>query len=58
MMLYACTYKWRYLFVKILQNEIWKFGQHLPLDTFGSERVNTDGKLLFLGDELCGSGRQ
>ena len=30
-----------YLFSKILQNEIWKFGRNLPLATFGSERVRT-----------------
>ena len=35
----ACTFTWCYLFVKILENEIWKFGQNLPLATFGSERV-------------------
>ena len=28
-----------YLFVKMLENEIWKFGRNLPLATFGSERV-------------------
>ena len=27
------------MFVKILENEIWKFGRNLPLATFGSERV-------------------
>ena len=27
-------------FLKILENEIWKFGRNLPLATFGSERVN------------------
>ena len=36
----ACTFTWCYLFVKILENEIWKFGRNLPLATFGSERVN------------------
>ena len=25
------------LFVKILENEIWKFGQNLPLATFASD---------------------
>ena len=35
----ACTFTWSYLFVKILKHEIWKFGQHLPLATFASERV-------------------
>ena len=30
---------WFYLFVKILENEIWKFGRNLPLATFGRERV-------------------
>ena len=37
----ACTLTWCYLFVKILENEIWKFGPNLPLATFGSERVNS-----------------
>ena len=27
------------LFLKILGNEIWKFGRNLPLATFDSERV-------------------
>ena len=36
----ACTFTWYYLFVKSLENEIWKFGRNLPLATFGSERVN------------------
>ena len=35
----ACTVTFCYLFVKILESEIWKFGQILPLATFGSERV-------------------
>ena len=35
----AFTFTWSYLFVKILKHEIWKFGQHLPLATFASERV-------------------
>ena len=26
-------------FVKILENDIWKFGRKMPLATFGSERV-------------------
>ena len=30
----ACTFTWCYLFVKILENEIWKFGRNLPLATF------------------------
>ena len=38
--LFACTYKWCYLFFKILQNEICKLGRNLPLATLGSERVN------------------
>ena len=41
----AFTYTRCYLFFKILQNEIWKFGRNLPLATFGSERVNRN-KLL------------
>ena len=36
----ACTFTWYYLFVKSLENEIWKFGRNLPLATFGSERLN------------------
>ena len=38
----ACTftYTWCYLFLTILENEIWKFGRNLPLTTFDSERVN------------------
>ena len=28
------------MFVKSLENEIWKFGRNLPLATFGSERLN------------------
>ena len=36
----ACTYTWCYLFVKLLENEIWKFGRNLPLATFGSESGN------------------
>ena len=34
------TVAFRYLFCKMLQNEICKLGQNLPLATFGSERVN------------------
>ena len=34
---------WCYLFVKILEHEIWKFGRNLPLATFGSERVIVKG---------------
>ena len=41
----ACTFTWCYLFVKILENEILKFGRNLPLATFGSERVNTTCEL-------------
>ena len=40
----TCTFTWCYLFVKILENEIWKFGRNLPLATFGSERVNSLGE--------------
>ena len=43
----ACTFTWRYLFVKILENEICKFGQNLPLATFGSERVKVHVTLNF-----------
>ena len=35
----SCTSTWCYLFFKILENEIWKFGRNLPSATFGSERV-------------------
>ena len=35
----TCTFTRRYLFLKILENEICKFGRNLPLATFGSERV-------------------
>ena len=38
----ACTFTWCYLFLKILENEIWNFGRNLPLATFGSERVNEE----------------
>ena len=36
----TCTVAFCYLFCKMLQNEICKLGQNLPLATFGSERVN------------------
>ena len=36
----ASTFSWCYLFVKILENEMWKFGRNLPSATFSSERVN------------------
>ena len=42
----ACTFTWCYLFVKIFENEIWKFGWNLRLATFGSERVKFDWILL------------
>ena len=46
----ACNLTWCYLFVKILENEIWKFGQNLPLATFSSERINVlSGFYLSLG---------
>ena len=32
----------------ILENEIWKFGRNLPLTTFGSERVKTDGITCYI----------
>ena len=35
----ACTFTCYYLFLKILENEMWKFGRNLPLATFGSEKV-------------------
>ena len=35
----ACTFTWCYLFFKISQNKIWKFGQKLLLAKLGSERV-------------------
>ena len=37
----ACTFTWCYLFLQILENEIWKFGWNLPLATFDSERVKS-----------------
>ena len=36
----ACTFTWCYLFLTILENEIWKFGRNLPLTKSDSERVN------------------
>ena len=30
-----------FLFSKMLENEIWKSGQNMPLTTFGSKRVNS-----------------
>ena len=41
----TCTFTWCYLFVKILENEIWKFGRNLPLATFGSERVKEEKRI-------------
>ena len=41
----TCTYTWCYLFLTILENEIWKFGRNLPLATFGSERVKETTKV-------------
>ena len=38
--LFACTYKWCYVFFKISQNKIGKFGRNLLLAKFSSERVN------------------
>ena len=35
------TYTWCYLFFKILENEIWKFGRILLFVKFSSERVNS-----------------
>ena len=35
----AYTFRRCYLFLRILENEICKFGRNLPLATFGSERV-------------------
>ena len=35
----ACTFTWCYLFFKISQNKIWKFGQKLLLAKLGSEKV-------------------
>ena len=50
----ACTYTWYYLFFKISQNEIWKFGRNLLLAKFGSERV----KMFFLGISAGASAEQ
>ena len=41
----ACTFTWCYLFVKILENEIWKFGQNWPLAISGSERVKEEKRI-------------
>ena len=38
--LFTCTYKWCYVFFKISQNKIGKFGRNLLLAKFSSERVN------------------
>ena len=43
--LYACTFTWRHLFLKILENEIWNFGRNLPLATFGSEGLKERFKI-------------
>ena len=48
----ACTFTWCYLFVKILENEMWKFGRNLPLATFGSERVKAQHPLQILQTDL------
>ena len=37
----TCTFRWCYLFVKILGNEIWKFGRNLPLVTFAVKGLST-----------------
>ena len=49
-----------FLFSKMLENEIWKSGQNMPLTTFGSERVNSlSGShflcrhTMLLGEECC-----
>ena len=53
----ACTFTWCYLFLKILENEIWKFGRNFPLATFGSERVNK-GPHAQLSQKGIKSGRR
>ena len=42
----ACTFTRCYLFVKILENDIWKFGLNFPLTTFDSERAKGEIHLL------------
>ena len=48
MILWNSSYIWCYLFLKILENEIWKFGPNLPLAAFGNERVNKIQSKVFL----------
>ena len=38
------TFTWCYFFVKILENEIWKFARNLPLATFARERLKLNCK--------------
>ena len=47
----ACTFTWYYLFLKMLGNEIWKFGRNLPLATFGKERVKNNRKTKITWDK-------
>ena len=47
----ACTYTWCYLFSKLSQHEIWKFGQNLHLAEFGSERVKQQHMTTWNGNK-------
>ena len=53
----ACTFTWCYLFLRMLENEIWEFGRNLPLATFGIERVNK-GPHAQLSQKGINSGRR
>ena len=48
----ACTFTWCYLFAKILENEICKFGRNLPLATFGSEGLRVKMSFYISGTNL------
>ena len=51
----ACTYTWCYLFFKISQNEIWKFGRNLLLAKFGSDKVKQLNFTFWEKDPLRGN---
>ena len=51
----ACTYTWCYLFFKISQTEIWKFGRNLLLAKFGGERVKQLNFTFWEKDPLRGN---
>ena len=54
----ACTYTWCYLFFKISQNIIWKFGRNLLLAKLGSERVKTSYTYNYKKDSLNNFGKK